>query len=196
MVDRARSAPSPVTPDDAAALLSGRRTIDRFRPNETPPLALLRAAVDAARWAPNHHQTEPWRFALLGPESQAAIIRINTRLLTALRGEQVAAAKSERWAAMPGWLAVTCVRDEDPITAQEDYAACACAIQNLMLYLHSAGVGSKWASGAVTREHDFLQVIGAETEREYCVGLIWYGYPLRAPRTQRRDLDDIIRERP
>lgn len=196
MVDRARYTPSPVTPGDAAALLAGRRTIDRFRPDETPPAELVREAVDAARWAPNHHQTEPWRFALLGPQSQAAIIELNTRLLTASRGEQVATAKSQRWAAMPGWLAVTCVRDDDPLTAQEDYAACACATQNLMLYLHSAGVGSKWSSGAVTREEAFLRAIGADTQREYCVGLIWYGYPKRSPRTQRRDLADVIRERP
>lgn len=196
MVDRARYTPSAVTPDAADTLLRGRRTIDRFRADATPPESLIRQAIDTARWAPNHHQTEPWRFALLGPDTQAAIIDINSRLLTASRGEQAAAAKRQRWAEMPGWLAVTCVRDDDPITAQEDYAACACAIQNLMLYLHSAGVGSKWSSGAVTREAAFLQAIGADSGREYCVGLIWYGYPKRAPRTQRRDLAEVIRERP
>lgn len=196
MADRAAYTASPVTPDDVGTLLRGRRTIDRFRPGEVPPLAQVRQAIDAARWAPNHHTTEPWRFAILGGQAQAAIIQINTRLLTDLRGAEVAEAKKQRWAAMPGWLAVTCVRDDDQVTAQEDYAACACAIQNLTLYLHSAGVGTKWASGAVTRRDDFLEVVGADPSNEYCVGLIWYGYPARTPRTQRRALDDIIRERP
>ncbi|MDA3919259.1 MAG: nitroreductase [Salinisphaera sp.] len=196
MNDRAALTPSPVSPADAAALLRGRRTVDLFRAGECPGRETLREAIDVARWAPNHHRTEPWRFALLGPESQAAIIDLNTELLTASKGGEIAAAKRQRWEAMPGWLAVSCVRDEDPITAQEDYAACACAVQNLALYLHSAGVGTKWASGAVTRLPAFLDIIGADRDREYCVGLIWYGYPKRAPRSQRKSLDMIIRERP
>jgi len=196
MNDRAAYTDSPVSPQDTATLLRGRRTIDRFRVGEVPPAALVREAIDVARWAPNHHLTEPWRFALLGPETQAAIVEINTRILTTARGPEVAQAKRERWAAMPGWLAVTCQRDDDAVTAQEDYAACACAIQNFTLYLHSAGVGSKWASGVVTRDDDFLRAIGADPAREYCVGLIWYGYALRSPRSQRRALDGIVRERP
>lgn len=196
MNDRAALTPSPVSPADAAVLLRGRRTIERFRAGEYPDEAIVREAIDVARWAPNHHLTEPWRFVLLGPESRAAIIDLNTELLTASKGAEIAAAKRERWSAMPGWLAVTCVRDEDPITAQEDYAACACAIQNLALYLHSGDIGTKWSSGAITREPAFLDIIGADRGHEYCVGLIWYGYPARAPRSQRKSLDQIIRHRP
>ena len=112
--------------------------------------------------------------------------------LAVVFGDDVAATKRERWRRVPGWLAVTCVRDDDPVTAQEDYGACACAIHNLSLYLHSAGVESKWTSGAVTRETRFLEMLGADPAREYCVGLIWYGYPKRRPRTQRRDLGVIV----
>ena len=25
--------------------------------------------LELARWAPNHHLTEPWRFRVLGPET-------------------------------------------------------------------------------------------------------------------------------
>lgn len=192
MVDRARLEDSPVAPADAAALIRGRRTVDRFKPDEVPDARLVHEAIEVARWAPNHHTTEPWRFCLIGPQAKAGIIELNTRLLTASRGAEAAAAKRERWAAMPGWLAVNCIRAEDPITAAEDHAACACAVQNLMLYLHSAGVGTKWASGAVTRESAFLALLGAQ-DGEYCVGLIWYGYPARRPRSQRQSIDNVVR---
>lgn len=195
MTDRASLTDSPVSPDDVAALLKGRRTVDRFRTESLPPPALIREAIDVARWAPNHHVTEPWRFAILGPRAQAAVIELNTAIVAKAKGADVAEAKRERWSGMPGWLAVTCQRSDDPITAAEDHAACACAIQNLCLYLHSAGVGTKWASGAVTRSPEFLEIVGAPVAEEYAIGLIWYGYPLRRPRSQRRGLDQIIRER-
>lgn len=191
MTDRAALKASPITPAQAARFIRGRRSVDQFQP-EIPDDALILEAIELARWAPNHHLTQPWRFYRLGPDSQAAIIDLNTRLVARRKGDEVAAAKRERWQAVPGWLAVNCEIHDDPITAQEDYAACACAIQNLALYLHSAGIGCKWTSGEVTREAEFLRILGADAEREYCVGLIWYGYPKRRPRTQRRALDDII----
>ncbi|AWN16591.1 nitroreductase [Salinisphaera sp. LB1] len=192
MTDRATLTDSPVSPADAAALIRGRRTIDRFKPGQVPEAALIYEAIELARWAPNHHRTEPWRFYLIGERTKAGIIELNSRLLAASRGPDVAEAKRERWQSMPGWLAVNCCPSDDPITAREDYAACACAVENLMLYLHSAGVGTKWASGAVTREPEFLELLGAQSG-EYCVGLIWYGYAQRRPRSQRQSVDQIVR---
>ena len=75
-------------PDGPAAtvaeLIRSRRTIHEFR--EAPaPAGLVRKAIDLARWAPNHHLTEPWRFYLLGPETAAAIARLNAEIVTAIR---------------------------------------------------------------------------------------------------------------
>lgn len=194
MTDRATLTDSPVSAADAAALIRGRRSVDHFRRDAAPDVGLIREAIEIARWAPNHHVTEPWRFYLIGERTKAAIIDLNTRLLSARRGVDVAEAKRARWQTIPGWLAVNCVAADDPITAREDYAACACAVHNLMLYLHSAGVGTKWTSGAVTREPAFVDLLGASSG-EYCVGLIWYGYPTRRPRSPRQPVDSLVRIR-
>ena len=195
MTDRSILKPSPITPADAAAFVRGRRTVDQFT-DEIPDPAIIREAVELARWAPNHHLTEPWRFYTLGPRTRDAIIDLNTRLVAERKGDEVAVAKRERWQSVPGWLAITCVVDEDPVTAREDYAACACAIQNIALYLHSAGLGSKWISGEATRHSDLAPILEIDSAHEYCVGLLWYGYPKRRPRSQRRDLDEILTQRP
>jgi nitroreductase len=47
-----------------------------------------------------------------------------------------------------------------PECLQEDYAATCCSIQNMMLALHSQGVGSKWTTGAVTRTKEIADLIG------------------------------------
>ena len=189
MTDRSILKASPITPADAAEFIRGRRSVDQFT-DDTPDPAIIRDAVEVARWAPNHHLTQPWRFYQLGPKTQDAIIDLNTRLVAERKGDEVAIAKRERWQSMPGWLAITCVVEDDPVTA------CACAIQNLSLYLHSAGLASKWISGEVTRHPDLASILDIDSAREYCVGLLWYGYPKRQPRSQRSDLDRILTTRP
>ena len=188
MTDRAVLTESPITPEQAAEFIRGRRTVDQFT-TTIPDEALVREAVEVARWAPNHHLTQPWRFYLLGAQAQAAIIDLNTRLVAQRKGDDVAAAKRERWQGVPGWLAVTCIESADDI---EDYAACACAIQNLSLYLHSAGVAAKWISGEATRHADLMPILEADPVGQYCVGIVWYGYPKRRPRSQRTALDNIL----
>lgn len=192
--DQAGLEDSPIGRDAAAALMRGRRSVDRFRPGACPDASLIREAIEIARWAPNHHLTEPWRFYLIGSNAKSAIVELNASMVAAQRGAEAADAKRQRWQAVPGWLAVGCrAAADDPVTAQEDYAACACAVQNLMLYLHSAGVATKWTSGPVTRTPEFLQLLGAEPG-ESCVALIWYGYAQRRPRSRRRPVESFVRE--
>ena len=56
-------------------VLRGRRTINLYL--QTPvPKKLVRAAIEAATWAPNHHVTEPWRFYLLGKKTIGACVEL------------------------------------------------------------------------------------------------------------------------
>jgi len=181
---------------DAATLarvIAARRTIHDFAAAQ-PPRAAVLAALDGARWAPNHHRTEPWRFYLPGAAAVARIIELNSALVRAKSGEVAAANKRERWLAMPGWLVVTCQRSADPDREREDYAACCCAVQNFALQLWAAGIGTKWSTGKVTRDPQFFAAIGADGAHESCVGLIWFGYPAEVPAQTRRPLADVLRE--
>lgn len=184
-----------VAPEAIAALIRGRRSIDRFAP-EPPPAALIAEAVEVARWAPNHKLTQPWRFYLLGPETVAGVIGLNRELVAASRNPQAAAAKARRWATIPGWLLLTRMQTDDPLRAREDYAACACAAQNCMLYLASAGVASKWTTGKVTREPRFYDLVGIDPALEETVALLWYGYPAHTPRMRRRPVREILTRLP
>ncbi|MEP0547515.1 MAG: nitroreductase [Rhodothermales bacterium] len=182
-------------PDAVAALLRSRRTVHLFEPEPVPDDVLLRA-LDLARWAPNHRLTEPWRFVLLGPETAATIVDLNARLVAAARGAAAGEAKRVRWAAVPGWLVVTCRVSEDATRMREDYAACSCAIQNFQLYLWSEGIGVKWTTGAVTREPAFYDLAGLDAARETVVGLLWYGKPAVVPEAARRSLEAVLTRRP
>ena len=176
-------------------VLRGRRTIELFL--QTPvPDALIREAIEAATWAPNHHVTEPWRFYLLGQETIDQCLNLCRDIVTAKKDAKAGEFKAKSWSEKPGWLVVSCLKSEDELRQQEDYAACCAATQNLLLYLWKAGVGSKWTTGDITRDARFFDIIGANIDDELVVGLIWLGYPKLTPTQSRKGLDEVLSELP
>src|SRR5579859_3474095 len=99
---------------DVEEAIRERRTHKAFHP-EPVPRAELNELLELARWAPNHHLTNPWRFRVLGP---GALQR-----LKAAAGPE-AAAKLDR---APTLIAATVLRSPDPVTDEEDLCAAACA---------------------------------------------------------------------
>src|SRR6184192_2636520 len=92
-----------------------RRTHKAYRP-EPIERATLDALFELARWAPNHHLTNPWRFRVVGPQAREALKRA--------AGEE-AAGKLDR---APTLVVVSAVRGgTDPVGDEEDVLAAACA---------------------------------------------------------------------
>lgn len=177
-----------------AERLRSRRTVKLFlkRPVSRK---LVRDAIEAARWAPNHHVTEPWHFYMLGPETVRASVELIRLITGENKSSDVADFKAKSAAAVPGWLVVTCRTSDDELRQSEDYASCCCAIQNLMLYLSAAGAASKWSTGAITRDDRFYALLDIDRASEFVVGLVWYGYPKVLPTQSRREVADIVSER-
>ena len=185
-------------------LLRSRRTVNNFQPTLPDDWeSALERAVEAATFAPNHKNTEPWRFHLLGAEGIRRVCELNAELVTEAKGAAAGEKKLARWLLMPGWLVVTCVRDaekggsmEEPASfAREDYAACCCALQNLCLSLHADGIGTKWTTGAVNFDARFGDAAGLPDD-EYVVGTIWFGAPAGDVKagTRRLSVEDVLRK--
>jgi nitroreductase len=177
-------------------VLQGRRTINLYL--QTPvPDGLVREAIEAATWAPNHHVTEPWHFYRLGRETVGRCLDLVRDIVTEKKGDPRAGEhKAANWAEKPGWMVVTCRKSDNELLQQEDYAACSSATQNFMLYLWKAGVGSKWTSGPITRDPRFFEIIGIDPDHEFVVGLIWYGYPKLTPTQARKPVEDVTTDLP
>ncbi len=177
-------------------LLRSRRTVHEFEA-DCPPREIIVAAIDHARWAPNHHRTEPWKFYLLSPQKAEALAVLNADLVRSAKvanSDRSAAVKLKRWRAIPGWLVLTCQHSEDTLREREDYAACCCAAQNLALYLWAYGIGVKWTTGAVARVPQFFELLDVDPATESVVGLFCYGFPAAVPTQQRKPLSDVLVE--
>ncbi len=156
--------------------IHGRRTIHEFS-SQAVPDELLERALEAGLWAQNHRLTQPWRFALLGPNSRARMGEYFPKALT-----------------RPAVVAVTCARSPNAQQEREDYAAVACAIQNIQLAAWDAGLGMQWSTGKGAQDARTGEIIGLDEEKEMLVGLLFFGFPAEVPPTKtRKSLDEVLR---
>ncbi len=159
---------------------------------------VINEAVESARWAPNHKRTEPWRFYLLdeGRKARLADLWAAQLVRTGSKPER-AEAKRGAWSGVSGVLVVTCTsaEDADEKTRLEDYAATACAVQNLCLHLWSKGIATKWSTAAVDDHEDFWPLLGhpREPAGTRIVSLVFYGLARELPKPHRKlGLADVL----
>ena len=176
-----------------AERIRSRRSTNLFLKQKVK-VDLVRNAVELARWAPNHHLTEPWHFYLLGEKKKAASVELIRTIVTESKSPEMGDHKAKSAAAIPGWLVVTCRKSADELRGREDYAACCCAVQNILLYLSEAGVASKWTTGRITRDARFFDLLDIDPDEEHVVALVWYGYPKVLPTQTRKDVSEILTE--
>lgn len=183
---------------DLHEAIRNRRTIQRFRKGTVPEEAMARA-LDAARWAPNHKTTWPFRFVRVGPVTREALFRVALRLKEAKKGPspELEARLRVDWLVPDQLVVVVQVLASDPGRALEDYASCACATQNLLLSLEADGVGAKWNTGQVARDPDTLRLLGLDPEGHRIVAMVFAGVPELVPRAPRRPtLEELVRALP
>jgi nitroreductase len=124
--------------------------------------ALLDELLDLARWAPNHHLTNPWRFRVLGPGALA-------RLKDAAGPD--AAGKLDR---APTLVAVSVTRTGDPVADEEDLCAAACAAYIVLLAAHGRGLAGYWRTPEVLRAPEGRAALGIGDD-EHAIGLLHLG---------------------
>jgi nitroreductase len=160
--------------------IRSRRTHKVFAPE---PVArdVLDELLELARWAPNHHLTNPWRFRVLGARSLE-------RLKDAAGPE--AASKLDR---APTLVAVTALRSSDPVREREDLCAAACATYAVLLGAHARGLAGYWRTPAVLRTDAGFAALEIGADEQF-IALIHLGRPRQEKEApERAPAGDIIR---
>jgi nitroreductase len=146
------------------AAIRGRRTHKAYG-REPVDRATLEELFELARWAPNHHLTNPWRFRVLGPKALA-------RLKEAAGPE--AASKLDR---APTLIAVSVAQSgDDPVADEEDLLAGAVAAYIVLLAAHGRGLAGYWRTPAVLRTEAGRAALGVP-DSERVIGLLHLGPP-------------------
>ena len=139
-----------------------RRTHKVYGADPVDP-ALLDELFELARWAPNHHLTEPWRFRVVGP-------RALDRLKEAAGPE--AAGKLDR---APTLVVASQLRaPDDPEQDEEDFSAASIAAYLVLLGAHARGLAGYWRTPAVLRSPEGRAAVGVGDD-ERVLGLLHLG---------------------
>ena len=146
---------------DVEQAIRERRTHKLYRPDPVPP-GKLDELFELARWAPNHHLTNPWRFRVLGPAAVAAL----------KRADPAGAAKLDR---APTLVACSVAQTGDAQQDEEDLCAGACAVYAVMLAAHARGIASYWRTPGVLRGDGGRAAAGIAAG-EHVLGLLHLGY--------------------
>lgn len=108
-----------------------------------------------ATWAPNHGQTEPWKFTVFSGEGLKKFASFQSELYKETSGENFLQGTYEKLQTTPllashiialGMQRTTTKR----IPEIEDVEAVACAVQNIYLSVSAYGLGGYWTTGGVT----------------------------------------------
>ena len=141
--------------------------------------AELNELLELARWAPNHHLTNPWRFRVLGPLALE-------RLKQAAGPE--AATKLDR---APTLVVCSAALTGDPLADEEDLHATACAAYIVLLAAHARGLGGYWRTPEVLRSEAGAAAVGLEPGERF-VALVHLGHPVQDKPAPRREPPDAV----
>lgn len=160
----------------------------------------LRELLDCAMTAPNHRRNEPWRFIVILSEQIPYFWKSLTPGLHEAfpnKNEEFIREKKEstekKLLKLGALVYVTCLKDPSPFIEKENYAACSCAIQNLMLAATDKNLGSYWSTGNIFTTEVAYQILNLKSEEEFIVGAIWLGKPTANPHPPQYENESKIR---
>jgi len=169
----------PSLPETLLALLKGRRSIRRYRPDPVPD-EMVEQLLEAGQWAPSASNRQPWAFIVVRDET---ILR---------QVAQHAAYYFIRWAhvAEAPLLIVLCGDGRSRIYRQFLHEDVGLAGSQIMLQAKALGLGSCWI-GALDRKA--IAGILKLPDRMEIVGLLTLGFPAEdPPPPPRKPLAEIV----
>jgi nitroreductase len=164
-------------------VIESRRTI---KPEEFNgriiPETILQELLLSANWAPTHGYTEPWRFILFsGKKGVQQFGRLHADLYKQeTPEEQFLQKKYDTLLHKPDLASHVIViimkrGDKENIPEQEEMAATACAVQNMLLTAAAYELAVYWGSGGMCYHPSLKKHFGLE-EQDKIMGFLYMGY--------------------
>lgn len=141
---------------------------------------IVQEILEAANWAPTHGMTEPWRFIVYESDKVKSFGQLHAGLYKEhTPAEQFLEKKYEtilHRADKASHVIVSYLKrtDRKNIPLQEEIAAVACAIQNMLLVAASHNVASYWGTGGMCYHPSMKDTFGLE-EEDLMIGFIFLG---------------------
>lgn len=142
---------------------------------------LIEQLLDAANWAPNHGNTEPWRFVIYKQNAIKNFCNDHAEMYKSNTAAELFSESTYRKIATRGDMAshlIVCYMkrgNNAKIPLIEEICAAACAIQNLWLMATQYQIGLYWGTGGMVH-HSCMKTYFNLEEEDSMMGLLFVGY--------------------
>jgi nitroreductase len=162
---------------DILDIIRARRSIRKFRPDPVSD-DLVEKILEAGRWAPSGLNNQPWRFAVVRDRELMTEIANLTHYGTIVRSARVL---------IPVFI--------DTVTSyhrEKDIQGIGACIQNMLLEIHSLGLGAVWLGEIIRSNIAIKHLLGLGDGLEL-MAVVALGWPAQRPRaTKRKALQELI----
>ncbi len=155
---------------------------------------VVKDALGASLWAPNHRMTYPWRYIDVRGGAREQLADLSVELKRAVEEISDVKAKALRNNVLQPshWIALALRRNANPAIEHEDYATLACSVQIASMYLWERGLGSKWSTGAASMHPRAYEILDLSPEEFKLEGALMIGVPMVMPKAPARpELDQF-----
>lgn len=187
-------------PDTLNTLIQSRRSVFQQQySGERVDDAIVQQMLENANWAPNHKNTQPWRFIVFTDEGIKRLAQAQADVYKHVT-EADGTYKEERYQNLltkpilsSHIIAIAMKRDEKKsIPAIEEVGAVFCAVQNMYLTATAYGVGAYLSTGGITYFDEAKNLFGLGDE-DVLIGFFHIGMPKGAiPEGKRTPVTDKV----
>lgn len=139
------------------SIVRNRRSIYpyQYEKGKKIPDEIIWQILENANRAPNHKQTEPWRFTVFTGEGLEYFAELQAGVYKQYSGDDFNAGRYQKLIDYPLMashvIAIGMKRNEaHKLPAIEEIMATACAVQNMFLTVTAYGLGCYWSTASIT----------------------------------------------
>ncbi len=173
-------------------LIKERRStfVSQFIEGQKIPDDIIWQLLENANRAPNHGQTEPWRFSVFSGDGLQKLANFQSQLYKEEAGESFKKDKYEKLLTNPlkcsHIISIGMKKSESKIPELEEIEAVACAVQNIYLSITAYEIGGYWTTGGITYFESAKEFFGLG-KQDKLLGFFYLGY-VSVPSPQSRRL--------
>jgi nitroreductase len=150
---------------------------------ERPTRAQIEQILEAGTHAPNHHNTQPWRFFVLAGDARAQVGAIMAESFLARAGNLVgekgqAALDKERTKLLRAPVVIAVAAEyprQSNVVEIENVEAVAAAVENMLLVAEELGLAAMWRTGDAAYDPRVKAWLGLAPE-DHIVAFLYLGY--------------------
>ncbi len=134
--------------------------------------------LEAGRWAPSGHNNQPWRFVIIDNKEIKNILAEQTHYGSIIKSASICIA--------------VFLDQKASYDRTKDLQAIGACIQNMLLSIHSMGLGGCWL-GEILKNKDNVSNILKVPDSYELMAVIAIGYPAKGDRkSERKKLEELL----